>query len=434
MGNILEQSCCAEVHDNSPESEITKAKSAKKPSPQTITTFSLTFNNFTTNDTINSFNIVTSPVNEPEKVVYIQKHIRGHLSRKKFKNNIDTLHNIYMLDSSVNVISNPVEAEKLILVNKGEQLYRELLNKKEILPYEIKNTGNSPYITVSKLTYVDKYKNNDLYIGGMTIEKKFSGYGVLYSNNNRYEGYWEQSKLNGKGRYFLANGDYFEGNIVNDKASGYGRFIHKDGTIYEGNWLNDLPNGEGKEIFKDGSTFTGSFTNGSKVKGKFDWKDGSYYEGEIKKDLFDGEGLFHWAEGREYTGQWREGQMEGRGVMSYTDGSRYEGEFLKGKRSGYGKYIWNENKIYEGFWQEGKQHGNGTYIKNGVAITGVWAYGKKMNERGNSNSTVVSQSDTLNLNYLHEKIPSGQIKSWFNNSTNSKKARSSFSGLGSARK
>ena len=37
---------------------------------------------------------------------------------------------VIYFDSSVNVISNPVEAEKLIVVNKGEQLYRELLNKK----------------------------------------------------------------------------------------------------------------------------------------------------------------------------------------------------------------------------------------------------------------------------------------------------------------
>ena len=150
------------------------------------------------------------------------------------------------------------------------------------------------------MTYVDKYKNNDLYVGQLTLEKKFTGYGILYSRNCKFEGYWDNNKLNGKGRFFLSNGDYFEGTLHNNMALFKGIYIHKDETIYEGEWMNNHPDGEGKETLPDGSSFVGIFCDGNKVEGTFKWENGSYYIGKLKNNVFEGEGIFHWNDGKEY--------------------------------------------------------------------------------------------------------------------------------------
>lgn len=425
MGTI-QLNCCQVEMDNLPEEEITKRPRASVP--QMTTNFSLNANNYVTNDTLNSGILVSPSTSQIPPIVKIQKCYRGYIGRKNFESNLELLNNILTLDTTVNLVKTPEIANNLIANNKGEQLSRELLSKGIITPFE-KKQKPSKYKIESALSYIDKYQNNDMYVGSISLEKKYSGYGILYSNDNKYEGYWENSKLNGKGRYFLANGDFFEGYFENDKVKGYGKYIHRNGTIYEGNWINDVPEGKGKELFPDGSTFEGYFINGKKIKGKFDWKDGSYYDGEIKNELFEGEGLFHWAEGREYIGEWKEGKMNGKGTMNYCDGSKYEGEFIQGKRSGFGKYTWNKDKIYEGYWLDGKQHGNGSYIKNGVVTNGVWINGKMVNENKTGNSTVISQSDTLNLNFLNEKMMFGKKKSTTPSENGKRRIGSNISGL-----
>ena len=55
--------------------------------------------------------------------------------------------------------------------------------KNEYFVDKNKAKRESKYIINTELTYVDKYKNNDLYVGQLTLEKKFTGYGILYSRN-----------------------------------------------------------------------------------------------------------------------------------------------------------------------------------------------------------------------------------------------------------
>ena len=62
--------------------------------------------------------------------------MRGFFSRKIFNKNIETLLNIYILDSNVNLIRDPLKAEQLLLTNKGEVLSRELLKKGVIEPFD----------------------------------------------------------------------------------------------------------------------------------------------------------------------------------------------------------------------------------------------------------------------------------------------------------
>ena len=336
-----------------------------------------------------SFNIRKNFINQKnrtylDKVKIAQKYVRFCLSIQKFNERIDLLTNILELDSTVNVIKDKNIEKNLLINNKGEQLSLQLINSRKLTSYlytkyyrqNINKYKLNRYLLKTPLTYIDKYKNNDLYVGTWTLEKRFHGYGIFYTSGNKYEGFWDLGKLSGEGRKFYQNKDYYIGEFVNGRSNGFGKYFHSDGTIFEGNWLNDQPHGNGKEIFSDGSKFTGIFENGFKSKGKFTWVDGSYYDGEIKNNYFEGFGKFKWKEGREYVGYWKNGKMNGKGVMNYIDGAKYEGEFLEGKRHGKGNYFWNKNKYYKGSWARGKQDGDGYYYNKGKGIIGIWSDGK----------------------------------------------------------
>ena len=319
-----------------------------------------------------------------DKVKKLQNFIRFCLSVKKFNERVDLLTNILELDATVNLIKDQKTENNLLLNNAGEQLSIRLIKQNIIKKYKysryyrinIKKYKPSKYLVKTPLTYIDKYKNNDLYIGTWTLEKKFHGYGIYYTSGNKYEGFWNFGKLIGESRKFFQNNDYFIGTFFENSLNSFGKYYHNDGTIYEGNWYKNYPHGKGKEIFADGSKFEGLFENGFKKKGKFTWVDGSYYDGDINNNYFEGFGTFKWKEGRKYVGNWKNGKMNGKGIMTYIDGAKYEGEFVNGKREGKGNYYWNSNKYYKGSWKKGKQDGDGYFYHNGRGIIGVWKEGK----------------------------------------------------------
>ena len=108
-----------------------------------------------------------------DKVKTIQKYVRFCLSVKKFNEHIDLLSNILELDSTVNVIKDKKIANNLLKNNTGEQLSIQLINNKKINPYiytryyriNINKYKPNRYLIKTPLTYIDKYKNNDLYEG-----------------------------------------------------------------------------------------------------------------------------------------------------------------------------------------------------------------------------------------------------------------------------
>ena len=366
----------------------------------------------------------SSKSNNNNKITTIQKFIRSFLAKKRFKERIELLTNIIELDNPVNLIKDKITSSKLLSENKGEQLWKELLSKKKIIPFEdlpsyrkkIKYFRPNKFLLSTQLIYIDKYKNNNLYKGTWTLEKVFHGFGTFYVSGNKYEGFWVFGKLNGECRYYLQNKDYFIGEFVDGQAQGKGKYFHNDGTVYEGDWANDQPSGWGKETFIDGSVFEGNFENGIKKKGTFKWNDGSYYDGEIKNNLFEGYGIFHWKEGREYKGLWKGGKMWGYGIMKYVDGTRYEGNFENGKREGFGKYIWNKNKYYEGDWKNGKQDGKGYFFYKGKGNYSFWKEGKIQNQCSINNSSISNRISYLNSESIlsvNKSNYSGYNKSMF---------------------
>ena len=317
-----------------------------------------------------------------DRIILIQSYFRGFINRKKFSEDLELLINILKLDSTVNVIKDDNLKKKLLLNNKGECLSNKLINNKIIIPYQntnyykinIKKYKLSKFLLQTSLTYIDKFKNSNMYIGTWTLDKRFHGYGIFYAYGNKYEGFWDHGELKGQCRYFLSNGDYFIGSFKDGKANGYGKYFYKDGSKYEGEWKNDQPNGKGIEK-SDDLYFKGIFSSGVKVNGFFKWDDGSFYEGSLENNNFHGKGKYHWKEGSEYIGEWKYGKMNGKGVMNYLDGTKYEGYFVDGKRGGIGKYTWNEKKYYRGNWENGEQNGKGRYFNEGRETTGFWKNG-----------------------------------------------------------
>ena len=349
------------------------------------------------NDILDSNTISTSdgnkicpyPIKESTKlqhIISIQSYFRGFINRKKFEDDLELLINILQLDSTVNLIKDENLKKELLLNNKGECLSNELVNNKSLIPYQntnyykanIKKYKLSKFLLQTPLTYIDKFKNSNMYIGTWTLDKRFQGYGIFYAYGNKYEGFWDHGKLKGQCRYFLNNGDYFVGSFKDGKANGYGKYFYKDGSKYEGEWKNDQPNGKGIEK-SDDLYFKGIFSEGIKVSGFFKWDDGSFYEGQVKNNNFHGKGKFHWKEGNEYIGEWKYGKMNGKGVMNYLDGTKYEGYFVDGKIEEGSKYMTNEKKNNKMSWENAEQNWKERYSNRRREIEGVFKKGMLIN-------------------------------------------------------
>ena len=138
-----------------------------------------------------------SMLKNKNKIIIIQKYIRLLLAKKRFKERLELLLNIIELDNPVNLIKDKNLANQILSENKGELLWKDLISKKKIFPYEdtpyyrknIKYFRPGKYLLSTNLIYIDKYKNNNLYKGTWTLEKIFHGYGTFYVSGNKYEGF-----------------------------------------------------------------------------------------------------------------------------------------------------------------------------------------------------------------------------------------------------
>jgi hypothetical protein len=77
------------------------------------------------------------------------------------------------------------------------------------------------------------FKNKDIFISKFN-NFYYRQFGLIYSNGDKYEGFWQKDMANGYGRFILADGDVFEGNWVDDKAHGLGNYFYAEGATYKG--------------------------------------------------------------------------------------------------------------------------------------------------------------------------------------------------------
>ena len=295
-------------------------------------------------------------------IIHLQSFLRGYIERKKNHQNISK-----PLLSKLQILQSPIIPDystpitRMIKEKLGPFIYHE--------PSQSGLQSLGPVLMENKAIYTGEWDTNKLPCGKGVQE---------WTDGAYYEGYWENGKANGKGRFIHANGDVYEGDWKDDKANGRGVHIHADGSKYEGTWKNDKPHGQGVEVWPDGGKYNGDYLDGQKSgKGIFEWSDGSWYNGEFLSNAIHGFGSHSWNDGRKYVGEWRNDQMNGKGIFTWADGRRYEGEYLNDKKKGFGIFWWPDGRKYSGLWLDGKQNGPGTYTKsNGVDIEGIWGNGK----------------------------------------------------------
>ncbi|KAL4432113.1 hypothetical protein ABPG74_014367 [Tetrahymena malaccensis] len=255
-----------------------------------------------------------------------------------------------------------------------------------------------------------EYDNGNKYEGYVQNGKK-NGKGVLHFNETslykKYQGDWLNDKMEGYGVFEFKNGDIYEGYLINNCFEGKGKCIYnqnstkrqydgewvnnnyegygildlKSGDRYEGNFMKGLKQGKGKYFFNEASKFTyysGDYLNDVEEGfGILEWKNGKIYEGFIKNKRFNGKGVCQFSENcpeLKYDGEWANGKYEGYGVLEFRNGDIYEGNFKDGKYDGKGRILYRESskyKKYSGDFTDGKMEGYGAFSwKNGNVCEG----------------------------------------------------------------
>jgi hypothetical protein len=232
-----------------------------------------------------------------------------------------------------------------------------------------------------------------LYIGETDKNQLPTGFGILYTQGQRYEGNFFRGKLTGLGRYINEEGTCFEGIFEDNKLVSKATIItineNNKRVEYFGEVFDFKKNGKGEEICEDEYIYTGDFSNDMKHgKGRLEYiENGELYDGQFDKGEINGKGLYIWSNGEEYEGDFVKGIKHGKGKYTWPDGCIYEGEYNNGIREGKGKYFWEDGRIFIGRFKDGKPDGKGKiYYKgksykceyrNGTLISDIYKLVKK---------------------------------------------------------
>ncbi len=225
---------------------------------------------------------------------------------------------------------------------------------------------------------------------GEMLNGKRHGYGVAkYENGTVYEGYWEDNKPHGQGKYTYgesSKSESFEGNFVKGVIQGHGIFKLRSGTVYEGNFTDGKTTGDFTVKYDNGEVYVGQLVNSIRHgKGKITYNANDkrdYYEGDWDNGNRHGEGTLVWKSGEKYVGQWGSNVLNGKGRREYSENSTwlyYEGEHKNDKREGFGKMEYKDGTSWEGTWKaDSRVEGQGTVrYDNGFIYTGALMDGKR---------------------------------------------------------
>jgi len=175
----------------------------------------------------------------------------------------------------------------------------------------------------------------DLFEGHWENNKR-NGFGTYYKNSKfiSYKGNYKENKLSGKGNDFYENGRY-EGDFVNDAREGFGTYHWSNNEKYEGYWEKGLKNGEGKFYDKNENLrYEGNFVEGL-YEGKgvlYDYENDWKYEGEFLKNKRHGKGCVFYNFSK----------------FENDDLIKFSGEYMNDMKNGYGVLRnMNTKKIIE---------------------------------------------------------------------------------------
>ena len=388
---------------------------------------------FEENDTLLSNRNTLKPkeIHHPKKdffthsnsIIKLQSFWRGFSLRKKLKNdnnidfdNFNTKHSnqikvkkystkkMITPSDEFDENSKPGEIIKIEDITINEKIIETenklgdfVIDEKELILYIQKNKNRLK-------NYCLKYNNGSVYLGYFNKYWQREGYGILiFEDGSKYQGFFNDNKMNGRGRLVGIEGDYYEGEFKDDKANEFGKYVNKKGGIYIGQWLDDKQHWRGDELFPDGSRYIGEYYLGNRNgKGKFIWLDGSFYEGDFINNIIDGIGIYKWRDGRIYYGQWKKNKMEGKGLFLWTDKKKYLGDYKNDKKSGLGIFIWPDGRKYRGNWKKGKQHGFGIFKNGENSHYGEWSEGKRIKWLNETSEEIIQVNKNFDDDFMKD--------------------------------
>ena len=292
------------------------------------------------------------------QLIKIQSYIKKFLFKKKWDKSIKT--NLILLNQEI--IKKEILEFNIIDYQRYER-YNPNFTQSLIPP---KNISKKRFKCKLLNCIFNEYPS--IYIGEVDINYNRTGYGILYSlNNEKYEGYWENNEIIGKGRLTNKNEEFtYEGNFTHNIINGKGEKYYEN-CIYKGNFVNNMKDGIGEESTID-YDYKGEFSNDLKNgKGKVIYKNtGESYEGEFKDDKLTGYGCYKWNNNHIYNGQFLNGNMNGIGYYTWPEGGYYKGNYINNIKEGKGEFMWPDGRIFKGNFKEGKPNGKGTLIINNI--------------------------------------------------------------------
>ena len=210
------------------------------------------------------------------------------------------------------------------------------------------------------------FRGNFTYSGNW-LNDNYDGFGILKTENSKYEGQWRYSQKHGNGNAQLQNGDIYNGEWYKDDISGYGVYYFKNGDRYEGDFKYNQKHGVGTYYYANNNRFEGNYRNGVRhgKDGILYFDNGDQYQGEFNNnDEFHGNGSMNYTNGSRYNGTWQNNLFHGNGEYLLDNGDSYLGEFAQGDKEGYGIYKWSNGDLYQGQFINDLQYGNGLIIYN----------------------------------------------------------------------
>ena len=148
----------------------------------------------------------------------------------------------------------------------------------QIFKEEDKNLKKLPLITPKwKIGEMEEYNAPVGFARNPNVEYRSLGNEVYYS----YDGEWTSGKMNGYGSYIYSDGNRYDGYFKENRPDGKGTSQYGEG-FYEGSWSKGKHSGEGKTVSTGGAAYKGQFMHGRRDgEGRIDYGVGLYYEGEF---------------------------------------------------------------------------------------------------------------------------------------------------------
>lgn len=218
------------------------------------------------------------------------------------------------------------------------------------------------------LNNIIKYDNGDIYKGGINVNGRSHGFGILnFVNGDIYEGEFNGGHCFGNGEYKFKCGDRIKGQFKYGRLYGNGVKIFVNGDIYEGKFKNTLKINNPYVFFGEG---TYKYNNGRNIINCKNWKDNNRANGKGYKIIYNDDLKSSF---KKYTGSFLNDQYNGKGEETFNSNNRNivikrgtwdQGVFIEGKQ-----IIYHNNDFSLFIHFEGKNISNdikniyiGTYI------------------------------------------------------------------------